>query len=59
MQTNTNYKFLLDSSGNPVTQQVVGVTDSSGNPVTGYYQYHYCLYKFDYKPWLLMNNYLF
>ena len=26
---------FLDSSGNPVTQQVVGVTDSSGNPVTG------------------------
>ena len=29
--------FSLDSSGNPVTQQVVGVTDSSGNPVTGLY----------------------
>ena len=27
--------MFLDSSGNPVTQQVVGVTDSNGNPVTG------------------------
>ena len=26
---------LLDASGNPVTQSVVGVTDASGNPVTG------------------------
>ena len=31
----THLLFSLDSSGNPVTQQVVGVTDSSGNPVTG------------------------
>ena len=28
-------KTYLDSSGNPVTQSVVGVTDSMGNPVTG------------------------
>ncbi len=29
--------LLLDSSGNPVTQQIqsVAVTDASGNPVTG------------------------
>ena len=32
--------FSLDSSGNPVTQQVVGVTDSSGNPVTGLEFFH-------------------
>ena len=27
--------FILDASGNPVTQAVVSVTDSNGNPVTG------------------------
>ena len=32
-----SYAVLLisDSSGNPVTQSVVGVTDLSGNSVTG------------------------
>ena len=27
--------FLIDASGNPVTQVVISVTDSSGNVVTG------------------------
>ena len=27
--------FLIDASGNPVTQVVISVTDASGNSVTG------------------------
>ena len=30
-----NHSYLIDASGNPVTQSVVSVTDSSGNSVTG------------------------
>ena len=29
------FVFLIDASGNPVTQVVISVTDASGNSVTG------------------------
>ena len=35
--------YILDPSGNPVTEQLqsVVVTDASGNPVTGMCKYNY------------------
>ena len=33
--SNWNFHFIIDASGNPVTQSVVSVTDANGNPVTG------------------------
>ena len=35
LKTLFNKFYVIDASGNPVTQSAVSVTDSSGNPVTG------------------------